>query len=110
MLDNHICWVADEAKAEQGHYPLTSQLRVKAGEDYFGWARSILRPGPPDPDAPPFAPRTFEGYDLRFFDDLGEMHDAIRERDTEHGLARPVAGYAWERKSGWEQPAPEAAH
>lgn len=91
--------LVDEAKGEQRHYPLTSQLRVKAGEDYIGWVRSILRPGLPDPDAPPPAPRTFEGYDLRFFDDLGEMHDAIRERDAEHGLARLVAGYAWEWKS-----------
>jgi len=91
--------LVDDAKAEHRHYPLTSQLRVRAGEDYIGWVRSILRPGPPLPDAPPPAPRTFEGYDLRFFDDLGEMHDAIRERDAEHGLARLVAGYAWEWKS-----------
>lgn len=91
--------LVDEAKADGRHYPLVSQLRVKAGEDYIGWVRSILRPGPPDPDAPPPAPRNFEGYDLRFFDDLGEMHDAIRERDAEHGLARLVAGYAWEWKS-----------
>lgn len=91
--------LVDEAKGERRHYPLTSQLRVKAGEDYIGWVRSILRPGPRDADAPPLAPRTFEGYDLRFFDDLGEMHDAIRERDAEHGLARLVAGYAWEWKS-----------
>jgi len=91
--------LVDDAKADHRHYPLTSQLRVRAGEDYIGWVRSILRPGPPLPDAPPPAPRTFEGYDLRFFDDLGEMHDAIRERDAEHGLARLVAGYAWEWKS-----------
>jgi len=40
-------------------------------------------------------PRTFEGYDLRVFDDLSEMHAEIRARDAEHGLARLVAGYAW---------------
>jgi len=91
--------LVDEAKGERRHYPLTSQLRVKAGEGYIGWVRSLLRPGPPGLDAPLPAPRTFEGYDLRFFDDLGEMHDAIRERDAEHGLARLVAGYAWEWKS-----------
>ncbi|GAA1704523.1 hypothetical protein GCM10009792_25660 [Microcella alkalica] len=91
--------LVDEAKADGRHYPLVSQLRVKAGEDYIGWVRSILRPGLPDPDAPPPAPRNFEGYDLRFVEDLGEMHDAIRERDAEHGLARLVAGYAWEWKS-----------
>lgn len=91
--------LVDDAKSDGRHYPLVSQLRVKAGDDYIAWVRSIFRPGPPDPDAPPPAPRAFEGYDLRFFDDLGEMHDAIRERDAEHGLARLVAGYAWEWKS-----------
>ncbi len=91
--------LVDDAKSDGRHYPLVSQLRVKAGDDYIAWVRSIFRPGPPDPVAQPPAPRTFEGYDLRFFDDLGEMHDAIRERDAEHGLARLVAGYAWEWKS-----------
>ncbi|WAB81446.1 DUF2075 domain-containing protein [Microcella daejeonensis] len=83
------------AKDDLRHYPLVSQMRVRAGEDYIGWIRSILRPGPPDVDAPPPAPRTFQDYDMQFFDDIGEMHDAIRARDAEHGLARLVAGYAW---------------
>lgn len=91
--------LVDEAKTDGRHYPLVSQLRVKAGDDYIAWVRSIFRPGPPDLDALPPVPRNFNDYDLRFFDDLGEMHDAIRQRDTEHGLARLVAGYAWEWKS-----------
>lgn len=91
--------LVDDAKSDGRHYPLVSQLRVKAGDDYIAWVRTIFRPGPPDPVVQPPAPRTFEGYDLRFFDDLGEMHDAIRERDAEHGLARLVAGYAWEWRS-----------
>lgn len=88
--------LVEHAKADGRHYPLVSQLRVKAGDDYIAWVRSIFRPGPPEPDARPPAARTFNDYDLRFFDDLGEMHDAIRERNAEHGLARLVAGYAWE--------------
>lgn len=91
--------LVDQAKADGRHYPLVSQLRVRAGDDYIAWVRSILRPGPPDVDAPPPAPRTFNDYDLQFFDDLGEMHDAIRQRNEEHGLARLIAGYAWEWKS-----------
>jgi DUF2075 family protein len=38
----------------------------------------------------------FGDYDLRFFDDLGEMRRAIRDRDHEVGLSRLVAGYAWD--------------
>lgn len=88
-----------DAKSESRYYPLTSQMRVKAGEDYVGYVRGILRPGPPEAELTEITPRAFEDYDLRFFDDLGEMHDAIRERDAEHRLARLVAGYAWEWKS-----------
>lgn len=91
--------LVEQAKSDGRHYPLVSQLRVKAGDDYIAWVRSIFRPGPPVPDAPPPAPRSFNDYDLRFFDVLGEMHDAIRQRNAEHGLARLVAGYAWEWKS-----------
>lgn len=88
-----------DARSQSRYYPLTSQMRVKAGEDYVGYVRGILRAGPPEADLAEVTPRAFEDYDLRFFDDLGEMHDAIRERDAVHGLARLVAGYAWEWKS-----------
>lgn len=69
-------------------YRLRSQLRVRAGGDYVAYVRDVLR-------GRPIEPKRFPGYDLRFFDDLGAMHQAIRERDAEHGLARLVAGYAW---------------
>jgi DUF2075 family protein len=49
------------------------------------------------PNPPP--PQSFSEYDLRFFDDVGEMQREIRQRDSESGLARLVAGYAWKWKS-----------
>lgn len=91
--------LVDDARSESRYYPLTSQMRVKAGEDYVGYVRGILRPRPPEAEFAEVTPRTFENYDLRYFDDLGAMHDAIRERDSERGLGRLVAGYAWEWKS-----------
>lgn len=69
-------------------YGLSSQMRVKAGEDYIGYVRGVLSDDPP-------APRRFAEYDLRFFDDLAAMRDAIRAREREVGLARLVAGFAW---------------
>lgn len=69
-------------------YRLTSQMRVNAGEDYIGYVRAVLSDNPP-------TPRRFAEYDLRFFDDLAEMRDAIREREREVGLSRLVAGFAW---------------
>ncbi|RZS57736.1 hypothetical protein EV141_1456 [Microcella putealis] len=89
--------LVDEAKDESRHYPLVSQLRVRAGDDYIAWVRQLF-----SPQLSEGAMRTrpdFGDYELKLFDDLGEMHDAIRERDAQHGLARLVAGYAWEWKS-----------
>ena len=77
------------AKNAHRHYPLTTQMRVRAGADYVEYIRMLLRGASvPRPD--------LGDYDLRFFDDLGEMRQAIRERDREVGLSRLVAGYAWD--------------
>lgn len=80
------------AKDAHRHFPLTTQMRVKAGADYVEYIRMLLRGAVVDrPD--------LGDYDLRFFDDLGEMRRAIRARDAEVGLSRLVAGYAWDWKS-----------
>ncbi|GAA1537617.1 DUF2075 family protein [Microbacterium ginsengiterrae] len=71
------------------HYRLTTQMRVQAGADYVEFVRAVLRNEfPPRPD--------LGSYDLRLFDDLGDMVTAIRARDEEVGLSRLVAGYAWD--------------
>lgn len=70
-------------------YPLRTQMRVKAGADYVGFVKTMLRgamPTPPD----------FGDYDLRLFDSFDQMVAEIRERERELGLSRLVAGYAWE--------------
>jgi DUF2075 family protein len=77
------------------HYRLTSQMRVRAGSDYVGYVRRILR-NPAEGDASDSAVReTFGEYDLRLFNDLTDMREEIRRRDREIGLSRLVAGYAW---------------
>ncbi|GAA4166290.1 hypothetical protein GCM10022286_30730 [Gryllotalpicola daejeonensis] len=86
-----------DAKAGERWHPLASQMRVRAkagahGLDYVDYVRRVLSDDPP-------APQRFEGYDLRMFDSLAEMHAEIRARDAEVGLSRLVAGYAWEWKS-----------
>lgn len=81
-----------EARSAARHYRLFTQMRVQGGSDYVSFARSLL-------SDQPRSRQDFGDYDLRMFDDLGEMHDAIRARDAEVGLSRLVAGYAWEWKS-----------
>ena len=80
--------LTSRSDAQHRRYRLTSQMRVQAGEDFVGYVRAVLSDTPP-------SPRSFTGYDLRFYDDLSQMRRAIRERNHEVGLARLVAGFAW---------------
>ena len=79
-----------ELKAEKFH--LTSQLRVRGGNDYIQFIDNLI-------NMRPVPARTFGDYDLRSFDTANELIDAIKARDTEVGLARTVAGYAWDWKT-----------
>ena len=81
-----------KARDAHRHYRLTTQMRVKAGADYVEFIRAALRGD--DPAVPDLG-----DYDLRFFDDLGEMRAAIRAKDASVGLSRLVAGYAWDWRS-----------
>lgn len=73
-------------------FDLTSQLRVLAGNDYIEFIDNVFSLNQQDkPD--------FGDYDLCYFDSAKEMIDVIKQRDVEHGLARTVAGYAWDWKT-----------
>jgi DUF2075 family protein len=63
---------------------------VRAGEDYIGYVRAILAGEARRPH-----PRAFAPYDLRFFDNLGDMRAEILRLDEAEGLARLLAGFAW---------------
>ncbi|MCR1786705.1 DUF2075 domain-containing protein [Nocardioides carbamazepini] len=80
--------LADDAEARSRRHVLTSQLRVQSG-DYVEYVRQILGPQPPSQRI------DFGDYDVRLFDDVGEMLTNVRARNAEAGLARVVAGYAW---------------
>ena len=82
---------AEMKSAANSHrfFRLTTQMRVQAGADYVEFIRALLR------DEAPRRPE-FGDYELRLFNDLGRMREAIRQRDAEVGLSRLVAGYAWD--------------
>ncbi|WP_430297730.1 DNA/RNA helicase domain-containing protein [Sinomonas sp. B1-1] len=77
-----------EAKEDHRLYPLATQMRVAAGEDYVGYVRRMLSTAPP-------LPMAFGEYDFRMFDRLGDMLALVREKENQHRLARVVAGFAW---------------
>lgn len=90
------------AVSEHRRYRLTSQMRVRAGEDYVGLVRTMLSDEPS-----PARPASYEEYDLRLFDDFAAMRQEIRELDARHGLARLVAGFAWPWHSKKHKGAPD---
>ena len=84
--------LVEQAKDAHRYFRLTTQMRVQAGADYVEFIRSILR-------GEQVARPDLGDYDLKFFDNVGEMRAAIRAKDAEVGLSRMVAGYAWEWRS-----------
>lgn len=80
--------IVTQARADHRHYPLLSQMRVRAGDDYVGYVRRVLEGLRPEP-------QEFRGYDLRYFDNFRQMWELVQRRESEHGLSRLVAGYAW---------------
>lgn len=86
--------VAGEARREGRRHRLRTQHRVAAGEDYVGYVREVLSGQGPLPTPDRFAP-----YDLRFYDRLEPMREEILRLDRSEGLARMLAGYAWEWRS-----------
>ena len=70
-------------------FKLVSQMRVQGGGDYIEFVQKLLsdKPGPAG---------NFGDYDLRFFESFAQMHSELKKRDEEFGLARLLAGYAWE--------------
>lgn len=73
-------------------YTLVSQMRIRDAEGYVPYIRAVLNGAQSEA-------MTFSGYELRLYDDLQAMRDHILQLDATEGLARMVAGYAWEWKS-----------
>ena len=80
------------AQNSKHYFELRSQMRIKAHGDYVRYVRALLSSRPP-------TSLKFEGYDLRFFDDVQKLRSEINKRDAEVGLSRLVAGFAWPWKS-----------
>lgn len=78
----------DVAAHQRRVYALSTQMRIRSGEDYVAYVGSVL-------DGTATLARRFSEYDLRLYDDFGALRRAIWRRDDEVGLSRLVAGYAW---------------
>ena len=79
----------DEAKAGNGKFRLTSQMRVLGGNDYIDFVDKFVH-GQATPGS-----HQFGDYDLRFFTSFTEMWFEIKKRESEVKLSRLLAGYGW---------------
>ena len=71
-------------------YSLSTQLRcIKGGEEYVDYIKAVFSNNPPKKK------KTFKGYELKMFEDVDEMITDIKNKDSEYGLCRNIAGYAW---------------
>ena len=78
-----------ESQANKSYFKLLSQLRVKGGENYINFVSELLAGSNSSND------KNFGDYDFKIFDDFASMNSELKVRETEKGLARLVAGYAW---------------
>jgi hypothetical protein len=82
----------DQARVSDSLFKLSSQMRVMGGTGYLDFVKNLFTDNPTKAT-------DFNGYDLRFYDDLGKMQEDILTLDKEHGLSRLLAGFAWEWKT-----------
>ncbi|MEG0527425.1 MAG: DNA/RNA helicase domain-containing protein [Longicatena sp.] len=70
-------------------YSLTTQMRVSGGEAYVEYIRSILGNNPPRRRI------DIKDYEVKIFEDVNDMCNAIKLKNKEFDLCRNIAGYAW---------------
>jgi len=80
------------AKSQEAHFRLASQMRVKGGEGYLGFVKALFTDQP-------LPVEDFNGYDLRFYENFASMRHDILELDAQQGLCRLLGGFAWEWKT-----------
>lgn len=76
------------ARTSDQLFRLTSQMRVAGGNGYLEFVKALFTESP-------FPTSSFSNYDFRIFDDFAEMKKEIEKLNSEQGLARLVAGFAW---------------
>lgn len=78
-----------DAKNTNSYFKLLSQLRVQGGEKYIKFVSQLLKDDSVAVDS------DFSEYDFRIFDNFSDMTVELNAKESEKGLARLVAGYAW---------------
>lgn len=75
-------------------YTLYKQMRSEGGEEYIDYIDFVFSNG-----LHPAIKKEFNGFDTKLFLDIKKFVEAIKEKEEKYGLARMVAGFAWDWKT-----------
>lgn len=70
------------------YFELTTQMRVKGGNEYLDYISSIL-------NTSNNSKKKFEKYEFYLVDKFLDFENILYEKEKQKGLSRMVAGYAW---------------
>jgi DUF2075 family protein/DNA replication protein DnaC len=70
------------------YYTLLTQMRVKGGNDYIDFIKSIL-------DGDCIGRYSSATYDFKLYKDFSMFESDMYKKENEAGLSRMIAGYAW---------------
>lgn len=96
--------VVREAEEKDRLHPLVTQMRAAGGNDYVRYARQLMSQTPPDRQL------GFGEYEFTMYDDMTQMVQRIRDLESQHGLCRMVAGFAWDWTSRASKKEKRIAH
>lgn len=82
-------------------YDLNTQFRCSGSESYIRWVEYMFGL----PTEPTTAWLKNEEYEVKVFDDVAKMEQALRAKQTEGQSVRMVAGFCWE----WSDPNPDGS-
>lgn len=79
----------EQSKRVMNYYNLYTQMRVKGGNDYIDYVKSVLSGNIK-------VKKSFSDYDLKLMTDFKRFNDLMYQKEKEVQLVRMVAGYAWD--------------
>ena len=75
-------------------YWLKTQMRSLGGKKYIDYIHDIL-----SNDLRPTQKEIFKGFEAKIFTNIQDFVTAVQKRESEYGLSRMVAGFAWKWSS-----------
>lgn len=79
----------EQTKRMMTYYNLLTQMRVKGGNDYIAYVKSILSGNVKEK-------KTFSNYELKLMTDFKAFNERMYQKEEEVQLVRMAAGYAWD--------------